>query len=86
MKKAEDQKAKLEADKKGKYTDNFKCKLLDLAAELKKAEDQKAKLEQEKKCKYLDNFKRKFFVLAAELKKIEDQKKGKWFSSPWSTN
>ena len=54
LKRAEDQKAKLEADKKGKYLDNFKCKLLDLAAELKKAEDQKAKLEADKKGKYLD--------------------------------
>jgi hypothetical protein len=25
-------------------------------------------------------------IIATELKKIEDQKKGKWFSSPWSTN
>ena len=55
MKKIEDEKTKkLEADKKGKYTDSFKCNLLDLAAELKKAEDQKAKLEQEKKCMQLN--------------------------------
>jgi hypothetical protein len=59
---AADEKAKkLEADKKGKYTDNLKCNLFDLAAELKKAEDQKAKLEQEKKSKYLNNSKYKFF-------------------------
>ena len=51
----------MEQDKKSKYLDNFKCNLLDLAAELKKAEDQKAKLEQEKKGTYLDNF--KFFFL-----------------------
>jgi hypothetical protein len=54
LKKAEDQKAKLEADKKGKYLDNFKCNFFALAAadQAKKLADEKTKLEQDKKGKF----------------------------------